>query len=159
VGTLLIVGNALSIAVSNILLRRRLKDEDMLVVTGGQMTVGLLVVAPFALLLEGVPQLGGVEWQGWAALLWAALVAAFLGYSISFMMLRRWGVTTAAVASTGTPLVTATAGALLLGERLTPLMALGGLALIGGVLVVLIGARRGARGDPAAAPVGVTNRR
>jgi drug/metabolite transporter (DMT)-like permease len=144
-GTLLIVANALSVATSNVLLRRRLAGDDALVVTGGQMTVGLLTVTPFALALEGMPRLTGLSWQGWVALLWSALVGAFLGYSVSFLMLRRWGVTTTAVASTGTPLVTAIAGALLLGERLTPLMALGGLVLIGGVLMVLSGARKGNR--------------
>ena len=157
-GTLLIIANASSVAVSNILLRRRMKDEDGLVVVGGQMTVGLVVVAPLALVLEGVPDLTAVAWQGWAALVWAALIGAALGYSISFLMIRRWGVTTTAVASTGVPLVTAIVGVLLLGERITVLMALGGLVLIGGVLTVLLGARRAAQGDSAAAPVDVASR-
>jgi drug/metabolite transporter (DMT)-like permease len=140
-GTLLIVANALSVSVSNILLRRRLAEEDTLVVTGGQMTVGLAVVIPFALLIEGWPGFAGVPWQGWSALLWAGLIGAFLGYSVSFGMIRRWGVTTTAVASTGVPLVTAVAGALLLDEVLTPLMIVGGLVLIGGVLAVVTGGR------------------
>jgi drug/metabolite transporter (DMT)-like permease len=152
-GTLMIVVNALSVAASNILLRMRMRDEDRLVVIGGQMTVGLVVVAPVALLAEGIPNLSAVAWQGWAALLWAALIGAFLGYSVSFSIIRRWGVTTSAVASTGVPLVTAIAGVLLLGERITVLMVLGGLVLIGGVLFVLLGARR----DAAAAPVDLAN--
>jgi len=152
-GVVLIVVNALSVAVSNILIRRWLRGEDSLVVTGGQMTVGFLIVTPFALLLEGVPRVSGVAWQGWAALLWAALIGAFLGYTVSFLMIRRWGVTMAAIASTGVPLVTATVGVLLLGERLTTLMVLGGLVLIGGVLIVLVGARR----DAAAARVDLAN--
>ncbi len=157
VGTLLIAVNALSVAVSNILLRRRLTGEDALVVTGGQMTVGLLLVAPLALLIEGVPDLSGVAWQGWAALLWSGLVGAVLGYSISFRMIRRWGVTTTAVASTGVPLVTAIAGVLLLHERITPIMAVGGLVVIGGVLVVVLGTKRSVQAGPEEAPAGLTD--
>lgn len=140
-GVVLIVANALSVSVSNILLRMRLHGEDGLVVTGGQMTVGLLVVVPFALLLEGAPRLGGVAWQGWAAAAWAGLIGAFVGYGLSFLMIQRWGVTTTAISSTGVPLVTALAGALLLDERLTVMMALGGILLIAGVLGVILGAQ------------------
>ena len=70
-------------------------------------------------------------------------------------MIRRWGVSTPAVASTAVPLVTTTLGVLFLGERLTALMGVGGLVLAGGVLIVLLGARRDARSDAAAAPVDV----
>jgi drug/metabolite transporter (DMT)-like permease len=140
-GTVLIIANALSVAVSSVLVRRRLVGEDGLVVTGGQMAVGLLIVTPFALLIEGPPQLAGVPTQGWVALLWAALIGAFLGYAVLFLMIRRWGVTTTAVSSTAVPLVTAIAGTLLLDERLTPLMVVGGLVLVGGVLIVVLGGR------------------
>jgi drug/metabolite transporter (DMT)-like permease len=145
VGTAMIVANALSVAVCNILLRKRMRNEDRLLVTGGQMTVGLGLVAPAALLAEGVPDLGAVAWQGWAALLWAALIGAFLGYWMSFSIIRRWGVTTSAVASTGVPLVTGIVAVLMLGETLSAAMVVGGLVLVAGVLVVLLGERAGAR--------------
>ena len=134
-GPLLAVAGALSVSCGNIL-ARRLKDEDTLVVTGGQVLVGLALVLPLALLSEGLPALRAIAWQGWAAMLWAALVGCFTGYSMSFFMIRRFGVMVTAVASTATPLFTAVVGMVLLHEVITPLMVFGGLCLIGGVLVV-----------------------
>jgi drug/metabolite transporter (DMT)-like permease len=154
-GTTMIIANALSVATCNILLRQRMRDEDRLVVTGGQMTVGLVLVAPVALLTEGVPHLRGVAWQGWTAMIWAALVGAFLGYWVSFSIIRRWGVTTSAVASTGVPLVTAIVGVLMLGEMITGTMVVGGLVLVCGVLAVLLGERVRTRERAEAAPTDV----
>ena len=83
--------------------------------------------------------MGNVAWQGWLALLWAALIGGVLGAMSVFRMIRRWGVTTMSIGSTGVALVTAIVGVLLLGETLTAAMVIGGLILIGGVLVVLLG--------------------
>jgi drug/metabolite transporter (DMT)-like permease len=153
-GVLVILGNALTVAVGTILLRRRMVDEDALVVIGGQMVMGLLVVAPVALLVEGVPRLAAIPWQGWAALLWAALVGSFLAYTTYFLMIRRWGVTTPAVARTGIPLAAAVAGWALIGDRITLLVVLGGIVLVGGVLVVLLGGRSDRQGEAVPAPRG-----
>jgi drug/metabolite transporter (DMT)-like permease len=141
-GSLLTVVNALSVASSNVILRRKMKTGDGLVVTGGQMVFGLLLVLPLSLLVEGRPDLGGVTWDGWMAVVWTSLVGCLLAYSLSFYMIRRFGVTLAAVASTGTPLVTAAIGTLFLGETLTLLMGIGALCVIVGVLIVNLLARR-----------------
>jgi len=134
-GLLLIVFNSLSVACANIL-ARRLKDEDTLVVTGGQVLFGLTMVLPLALLIEGRPELHGLAWQGWMAVLWAGLIGCFLGYATSFFMISRFGVTFTSVASTATPLFTAVVGTVLLHEVVTPLMVVGALCLVGGVLTV-----------------------
>jgi len=136
-GPLLAVSTAFSVACSNIL-ARRLKDEDTLIVTGGQVLTGLVVTLPLALLIEGRPELRTVAWQGWASVFWSGIIGIFLGYLMSFFMIRRFGVTVTAIASTATPLFTAVVGTVLLHEAITPLMVVGALCLIGGVLVVNI---------------------
>jgi drug/metabolite transporter (DMT)-like permease len=141
VGIALTAVNTLSISLSNVLLRRWLRRADLWTVSAGQLLAALALALPLALLFDGRPDLGGIPWQGWAALAWAALVGCLVGYLTSFYIILRFGVTTAAVSSTGTPLVAALIGVLALGERLSLLMGIGALLVIAGVLAVNLGKR------------------
>lgn len=137
--------NTLALSVSNVLLRLWFRNADTMTVTVVQLMSGLAVSLPLALLIDGWPRLASVPWQGWAALVWSGMVGSFVGYLTSFYILLHFGVTTSAISSTGTPLVTALVGVLLLDETITALMVFGALLLICGVLVVNL--RPQARGD------------
>jgi drug/metabolite transporter (DMT)-like permease len=134
-GVLLAVLCALSIAFSNIL-TRHLEGENTLHVTGGQVLTGLALILPLALATSGASGSVSATWQAWAAVCWSGLVGIFLGYLLSFSLIRRFGVMFTSTASAATPLFTALAGTILLREVITPLMAAGAVILIGGVLIV-----------------------
>jgi drug/metabolite transporter (DMT)-like permease len=133
-GVSFVVAAALSIAYASIL-ARRLGTEDALVVTGGQMLASFAVVMPLALIVEGPRVRYLAPWQGWAGLIWSGLIGVFLGNAVRYTMIRRFGVTFAATSRTAVPLFAALTGILLLDETVTPLMIIGGLVLIAGVVV------------------------
>ena len=134
-GVLLAVSAALSIAYASIL-ARRLETEDALVVAGGQMLTSLALVAPLALIVEGPGAQYSMAWQGWAALLWAGLIGMFFGNVVRYAMIRRFGATFTTAAHTPAPVFAALAGVVLLNETITPLMVVGALVLMAGVLAV-----------------------
>ncbi len=135
-GVALTALNTLSISLSNVLLRRWFRRDDIWTVSAVQLVAALALALPLALLFDGLPRLSGIAWQGWAALGWAAFVGCLVGYLTSFFIILRFGVTAAAVSSTGTPLVAALIGVLWLGEQFSLLMGIGALLVIGGVLAV-----------------------
>ena len=143
-GVLLAVLCAFSIACSNIL-ARRLKGEDTLHVTGGQVLTGLALLLPLALATAGKSGPVISTWQAWAAVCWSGLVGIFLGYLLTFSLIQRFGVMFTSAASAATPLFTALVGIVLLREVITPRMAIGALMLIGGVLIVNAAPQDGGR--------------
>jgi len=103
----------------------------VLVVTGGQMAVGLLCAVPMALLLSTL-DLSAVAGRGWLAVAYTGLIGSFVGFILFFYMIKRFGATTAALPTYVMPAVSAGLGAVMLGEVITlPLIAGAGLILLG----------------------------
>ena len=97
-----------------------------------------LLAAPLAILL-GLVMLGQLHWSP-AGVLYAVLSGALtsgLGYAIWYAVLPRLAAIQAASVQLSVPLLTALAGALLLGEALTVRLVLAGAAILGGVGLVL----------------------
>ena len=97
-----------------------------------------LLAAPLAVLLSLV-MLGQLHWSP-AGVLYAVLSGALtsgLGYAIWYAVLPRLAAIQAASVQLSVPLLTALAGALLLGEALTVRLVLAGAAILGGVGLVL----------------------
>lgn len=97
-----------------------------------------LLAAPLALLL-GLGMLGQLHWSP-NGLLYAALSGALtsgIGYALWYAVLPRLAAIQAASVQLSVPLLTALAGALLLGEPLSLRLLLAGAAILGGVALVL----------------------
>jgi drug/metabolite transporter (DMT)-like permease len=124
--------------------RKYMKDLDWFDVGSVRMWTAAVVLIPFSLLVAGF-DLSSVNAQGYAALLYAALIGTFGGMLMAFYNIKRFGATAAAMVSILIPIVAIITGALLLGEKVTPGMLLAMALIIGGV-AILNGGRRTVRG-------------
>lgn len=90
---------------------------------GWQLTAGGVVLLPVLLLVEGLPEsLDGAAVGGY---LWLGLIGGLFAYTVWFRGIRALPVTATALLGLLSPLVAAGLGAVVLGEVLTPLQALG----------------------------------
>lgn len=102
----------------------------------GQTAAAALVVAPFALVLEPMPQ-AAPDWTGVAALAWSVLVVGLGGYALYFVLLRRLPASSAAALQLLAPPVAALIGWAMLNERLLPSDLAGGAVTLAGLALLL----------------------
>jgi drug/metabolite transporter (DMT)-like permease len=69
-------------------------------------------------------------------------ITSGLGYAIWYAALRRLSTLRAATVQLSVPLIAAVGGVLLLGEAITPRLAVASLAILGGIAIVLAGRSR-----------------
>jgi len=77
-----------------------------------------------------------VNIQGWIAILAIALVSTVLAFVTFFAGLKRIGPTTASTLSTFEPIVAVALAAIVLGETITPVQALGGALILAAVVIL-----------------------
>ncbi|MCP2259985.1 putative blue pigment (indigoidine) exporter [Streptoalloteichus tenebrarius] len=120
-------------AVAIVLTKKWGSPERPLVVTGWQLTVGGLALAPATLLLEGVPDaLTGPNILGFA---YIGIFGTVLSYVLWFRGIDRLPPTSVSLLGLANPLVAAIAGFLVLGQTLTPWQLLGFAVALGAVIV------------------------
>ena len=91
--------------------------------------------------LMGLPSLfrqdwGAIDAVSWAGLLYSAFLSIGLAYLLWYRSVGRIGSSRTAIYSNLTPVVALAAGAVWLGEGLTPLSLVGAAMVIGGVMLV-----------------------
>ncbi len=121
-------------AVAAVYTRLRLRQADVLVLTGAQIGIGLLFVLPFAL-GTGLGNLGAVTWRGWLAVAYAGLIGSSLALLLIFYMIKHYGPVDASLATYLMPVTSAALGAWLLGEVVTPPLVISGALVILGLIV------------------------
>jgi drug/metabolite transporter (DMT)-like permease len=115
--------------------RRFMKEMDAFDVASVRMFVAALVVMPLSALFVGF-DLGGVDGQGYFALVYAALIGTFAGFLLAFYNIKRFGATAAAMTAYIIPLVTSIGGILILDETFTPMMLVGFAIIVLGVFLI-----------------------
>jgi drug/metabolite transporter (DMT)-like permease len=100
------------------------------------MAIGALLDGALALVVAGPPV---IEWRigYWAGLLYLALFASALAFSLYFPVVRRIGPAKAAYSSVVVPIIAMTFSTWLEGYRWTPMAAAGALLALGGMLGAL----------------------
>jgi drug/metabolite transporter (DMT)-like permease len=96
------------------------------------------------------------SWLGWGAILAIALISTVLAFVTFFAGLRRIGPTTASTLSTFEPIVAVALAAVVLGETITPVQALGGLLIL--IAVVILSRNELRRGKRSSTQKGEDNR-
>jgi drug/metabolite transporter (DMT)-like permease len=135
-------------SVSVIYMKRRLSDEDSIVVTAGQVLFSLPLVIVLALIAPDVPvtsplyeaamPLNVITATGWLVIIYTALVGSYLGYLILFVLIKRYGATSGALPGYVIPVVAGLMGAVLLGEIINPPLVLGAALVLMGVFLVSV---------------------
>lgn len=136
VGAAAAVGAALSVAFGIVLTKRWGRPGGLLAFTAWQLVAGGLVLAPFALAVEGAPrELDSDAILGFAYL---GLVGTGLAYVVWFRGIARLAATRVSLLGFFSPLVAVVIGVTFSGEHL-------GLAEIAGIVLVLSGVLLGQR--------------
>lgn len=91
-----------------------------------------MAVTGLDLLHDGIPHAGVAAWSGFA---YVSLVSMFLGFFVWYRGLARGGIARIGQIQLAQPVLTLIWSALLLGERVTPLMAVTAFAVLGCVLM------------------------
>lgn len=142
-GALLMLGAGAAWGVYSLLGRA---SRDPIATTAGNFLRAAPMAAVLALLaaLAAPPSGGGLRWdQG--GLLYAVLsgaLASGVGYSIWYAALPALTAARAASVQLSVPVITALAAVLALGERITPVLAVSSVAVLGGIALVILGKSR-----------------
>jgi O-acetylserine/cysteine efflux transporter len=86
--------------------------------------------------------LRGVSWQAWGALLFSALVASLIAHTGYYTLVQRYPVTSVAPLTTLSPVFSIVLGVLLLDDKLTSRILIGGACTLLGVLIITLRERR-----------------
>lgn len=140
---LAVLGAALGIAQSNVLIKR-LPEVHPITTNAVAMLVGALMLAGVSLLL-GERWLLPDQTATWLAVGHLVLVGTVMVYALSLFVLTRWTASSASYLHILLPLVAVPLGALFRHEPVSPLFVVGALIVIGGVY---IGVVRTAREPP-----------
>ncbi len=144
-----VIGAALAWAVGNIQVKALGDAVDAVQLNGwiAILAAPQLLIASWV--IEG-PQwryIPAVTWEGWAALVFQAVVIAIFTYWIWYNMMRRYPVNLVMPFTLLLPMIGVAAGALMRGEEITWQMIVGGLATVAGVGIIVL--RRPAVAAPA----------
>ena len=120
---------------SAVYVRKYLASYNSFDVASIRMFVAALVVMPLSALIIGF-DLNAVTPTGYTALLYAALVGTFAGLLLSVYNIKQFGATAAAMTSYIIPIFAGLGGVLLLDERITAVMIVGMVLIVGGVVIV-----------------------
>ncbi|MFF5292975.1 EamA family transporter [Paractinoplanes globisporus] len=119
---------AMSYAAGNLLVRFRLRDVDAFTLTCAQMTVAVVITAPFA-----ARHLSAVRWEPgpWAAVLALGVLCSGLGWLANTALVQRVSAVQASLVSFTAPVVAMLLGTIVLSERLSlPQLAAAGIVTV-----------------------------
>ncbi len=128
---------AMSMATGIVLTKRwgRPKGVSVLTFTGWQLTIGGLVLAPIALLLEDMPDnISNYNWIGFAYL---SLFGALFAYIIWFRGIDRLPAITVSLISFASPLTATVLGFIVLGQGFSIVQAVGAISIITAIVIAL----------------------
>lgn len=134
-GDLLIFVSTINWALYSVLGHRTIRELGPRRATSGSMLFGAAMLAPVFLVRRGWTEIPRLSATGWSALLFLAVCCSALGYLFWYGALERIEATRVAALLYAEPLVTFVAAALLLGERVSAVVVIGGVLVLASVLV------------------------
>jgi len=134
-GDLLILISTVNWAIYSVLGHKTIHRLGPRRATSGAMLFGAIMLAPFFVVRRGWVELPRLTATGWSALLFLAIACSALGYLFWYGALERLEVSRVAALLYAEPLVTFAAAALLLGERVSAVVVIGGVLVLASVLI------------------------
>jgi drug/metabolite transporter (DMT)-like permease len=136
-GSVAVVGSAACVAISYVIMRRRVHGLHPSVITSGQMLAALGPLLIYALAIEGNPLARPWSTTAVASGVYLALAGSVAGAWLNYWLLKRIGATKLLSMGLVEPLVAVLLGAAILGERMSLRTAVGGICILAAVAVVL----------------------
>jgi O-acetylserine/cysteine efflux transporter len=137
-GILLLVADAVSMAIGTVLLRR-LTGVPPFVVQAWTAALGVpfLLLTSFAFESGQVDSLSSAPWQAWAALAYTVVGGSLIGHTGYYILLQNYEVSLVGGMLLIGPALGVLGGVLILGEPFTPLIVIGAAMTLLGVAIVL----------------------
>jgi drug/metabolite transporter (DMT)-like permease len=136
-GTLAVVAGAMCVAWAYTIVRHHARHIDAAILITGQSACGLVPLAAAALIVEGNPFAQPWTRTAVASLVYLALAGSVAAFWLNYWLLRRMSATAVLSMAVVQPVFAVALGALVLGETMTAVDALGGVCILGSVAVVL----------------------
>lgn len=134
-GYLLLGAMLLGVSISTIYMRKYMGGYQSFDVSSAQMLTATAISLPLILVIGGIST-AGVDWRGFSALFYAAVIGTLFGVIAFNTCVHRFGATTAAMTQYVVPVVAGLGGILLLGEHVTAAMLIGVALIIGGITII-----------------------
>jgi drug/metabolite transporter (DMT)-like permease len=135
-GTLVLLMTPILWTVYTILGRRILSKYSPFLLVANVTVIGGLFLIPISIIEDSISGFLTLSSSGWLAVLFLSTTCSLIGYCIWFRVLRDAGPAVTSSFLFAEPLVTSLMAALLIGERLTASLALGGVLIFFGVFLV-----------------------
>jgi drug/metabolite transporter (DMT)-like permease len=135
VGYMLVLVAMVTVSGATIYARRNMRELDSFDVSSVRIWTAATAVLPVAFLVTRL-DLSRVTASGHAVLVYAGLVGTFGGMLLEFRTIQRFGATATAMTANLIPIVALFAGALLLGEQITPGMLVAMVMILSGVTII-----------------------
>lgn len=134
-GDLLILLSTINWAVYTVVSQRTIRTFGPRIATSASMLFGTLMLAPVFIAQRGWRDVPHLTTKGWVALLFLALCCSAIAYLFWYGALERIEASRVASLLYAEPLVTFAAAALLLGERPSPVILIGGVVVLASVVL------------------------
>jgi O-acetylserine/cysteine efflux transporter len=136
IATVLVVAAAFAYAVGNVLTKRHGPfDSLMLVAWMSLFTVPQVMIASFVLERGQLASFATADVYGWLALFYTVLIGGVVGFGLWFWLIARCSMGRVAPFGLLMPVFATMSSVLFLGDRLTPMLVVGGLVALVGVAV------------------------
>ncbi|MBS1807681.1 MAG: EamA family transporter [Acidobacteria bacterium] len=132
-GSAALFSSAFFVAICNVIVKASGRKLDPVVISAGQMTVGVVPLLLVGTIFEGNPL--QLQWTKGAvlALLYLVLVGSVIAFSLYYWLIRHMDVTKTMLISLLTPVIAVLLGMVMLGEQLTWRVASGTALILAGV--------------------------
>lgn len=137
-GSAALIGSSICVAYANVLVKARLQHLDPATLAAGQMLCGFVPLLIVGALWEGNPF--ALRWtpQAWLALIYLALIGSAVAFLLYYWLVRRVAVTKTMLIALVTPVLALLIGKLTLDERVTWRIAVGSIAIVAGIALIIL---------------------
>ncbi|HEX8493165.1 MAG TPA: EamA family transporter [Pyrinomonadaceae bacterium] len=136
-GSVAIVGGALSVAYANVLVKAQGGRIDSATLTLGQMVCGMIPLLIIGITTEGNPFKLKWTWLALLSLGYLALVGTAIAFLLYYWLVRNIKVTNTMLIPLVTPFIAVVLGMLVLNERLTWRIIVGGAVIMAGIGLIV----------------------
>ena len=140
-GCLAVVLAALAAAYSGLLVKTQARHIDPVMLTTGQMVVGLVPLVALGLIFEGNPLTFTWGVRPWLAILYLAFVGSSLTFVLLYWLIKRMDLTKVQLIPISSTLVAVLLGRWILGEELSSRAIVGGTCILAGLLISTLRSR------------------
>ena len=138
VGALCALGSALSWSVTSLIVRALDPDVGTFTLNAARTTLTAIIVVGWTLIAGGLSTVLTLSVASFALLAVSIVLAVAIGDTVFFESTQRLGLGRAMTISMCYPVVAASLAAMLIGERLTTAVIVGGLLTLGGLVLIVI---------------------